>query len=66
MPPSWQFAITYFNPLTTLFDFFRWSLFGIGDWNAIELTTSIVVSVMMFLLGARFLMRSEWALTDVI
>jgi lipopolysaccharide transport system permease protein len=66
MPPSWQFAISYLNPLASLLEFFRWTLFGVGEWNAMALTTSIIISLAVFLLAARFLMRSEWALNDVI
>jgi lipopolysaccharide transport system permease protein len=66
MPPRWQFAITYLNPLAPLLDFFRWSVFGVGDWDAVALASSILISFVMFLLGARFLMRSEWALNDVL
>ncbi len=54
MPPSWQFAISYLNPLASLIEFFRWTLFGIGTWHATALMTAIVVSIMMFLLGVRF------------
>jgi len=66
MPPSWQFAISYLNPLASLIEFFRWTLFGIGTWHATALMTAIVVSIVIFLLGVRFLMRTEWALSELI
>jgi lipopolysaccharide transport system permease protein len=66
MPSNLQFAISHFNPLAAQLEFFRWTLFGIGTWDATALLTSIVVSCAMFLLGVTFLMRSEWALSELI
>jgi lipopolysaccharide transport system permease protein len=64
MPPSWQTAILFLNPLAPLVEFFRWTLFGVGTWDAMTLATAVLISLCAFLLGARFLMYSEWALSD--
>lgn len=66
MPPNWQLAISYLNPMASLMDFFRWSLFGVGDFDAVTLATAILVSLAVFLLGARFLMRCELVLSEVL
>jgi lipopolysaccharide transport system permease protein len=64
MPPNWQTAILFLNPLAPLLEFFRWTLFGVGTWDLASLTTAVLISLAAFLIGARFLMYSEWALSD--
>lgn len=66
MPPSWRLAISYLNPLASLIEFFRWTLFGVGTWDVLSLIAAIGISFGVFLLGARFLMLCEWAVADVI
>jgi lipopolysaccharide transport system permease protein len=66
MPPSWRLAISYLNPLASLIEFFRWTLFGVGTWEVLSLMVAIGISLGVFLLGARFLMLCEWAVADVI
>jgi lipopolysaccharide transport system permease protein len=64
MPPNWQAAILFLNPLAPLLEFFRWTLFGVGTWDVLTLTTAVLISLTAFLVGTRFLMYSEWALGD--
>jgi len=65
MPPSWQFAITHFNPMSPLLDAWRWSLFGVGACDWISLGVAAAICLAIFLLGARFLMRTEWVLREL-
>lgn len=66
LPPNWQFAITYLNPITPLIEMLRWSLFGVGDWSIASFAVSALICVIVFLLGARFLMRAEWILREML
>ena len=65
LPESWRLAILYLNPMASIVELFRWSLFGVGDWTALSLTFSISISLAAFALGAWFLMRSEWVIQEV-
>jgi lipopolysaccharide transport system permease protein len=65
MPPSWQFVIMHVNPISPLLEMLRWSLFGVGSWDMTSLAISAVVCLTVFLLGARFLMRTEWVLREL-
>ena len=65
LPNAWRWAILYLNPVTPMLELFRWSLFGSGAWTMSSLVTSIATSFAVFLLGAWFLMRSEWVVREV-
>jgi lipopolysaccharide transport system permease protein len=65
LPPAWRWAILYLNPVTPMLELFRWSLFGDGGWTITSLATSLIMSLLIFLLGAWFLMRSEWIVSEV-
>ena len=65
MPHRWQLALLYLNPMTSLVEFFRWCLFGVGTWTATSLICSFAASVLLFLFGAWFLMRTEWVVREV-
>jgi lipopolysaccharide transport system permease protein len=65
MPPRWQFALLYLNPVAPLLEMLRWSLFGVGELHVIALTMSAAMCVGVFFLGARFLMRAEWILKEL-
>ena len=66
MPPNWQFAIMHLNPMSPLLEMLRWSLFGVGAWDAMSIGISAAICVTVFLLGARFLMRTEWVLREML
>ncbi|HWM32463.1 MAG TPA: ABC transporter permease [Methyloceanibacter sp.] len=66
MPPSWQFVIMHVNPISALVEMLRWSLFGVGSWDALSLAVSATICLTVFLLGARFLMRTEWVLREIL
>lgn len=66
LPSSWQSALLYLNPMATLIELLRWSLFGVGAWTFGSLAVATILSLAIFLLGARFLMRSEWALSEML
>jgi homopolymeric O-antigen transport system permease protein len=65
LPTAWRWAILYLNPVTPMLELFRWSLFGSGAWTIGSLATSIAMCLSVFLLGAWFLMRSEWIVREV-
>lgn len=65
MPPNWQFVIMHVNPVSPLVEMLRWSLFGVGTWDAMSLAVSATICLAIFLLGARFLMRTEWILNEL-
>ena len=66
MPPSWQFVIMHVNPVSPLVEMLRWSLFGVGTWDAMSLAVSAAICLAVFLFGARFLMRTEWILREML
>lgn len=66
LPETWQFAVLYLNPMASLIEFFRWCLFGTGLWTVTSLTFAIGISIGLLLLGARFQMRSEWVVREVV
>jgi homopolymeric O-antigen transport system permease protein len=66
MPPSWQFAILHLNPMSPLLEMFRWSLFGVGALDLTSVGVSAAICFAVFLLGARFLMRTEWVLRELV
>jgi lipopolysaccharide transport system permease protein len=65
LPDGWRWAILYLNPVAPMLELFRWSLFGNGAWTVTSLASSIAISLSVFLLGAWFLMRSEWIVHEV-
>ncbi len=66
LPSSWQSLLLYLNPMATLIELLRWSLFGVGAWTFGSLASAAAFSLAIFLLGARFLMRTEWALSEML
>jgi lipopolysaccharide transport system permease protein len=66
LPDSWQTALLYCNPMATLVELFRWLLFGVGAWTFGSLVAALSMSLAIFLLGAWVLMRSEWALSEML
>jgi lipopolysaccharide transport system permease protein len=66
LPNSWQTALLYCNPMATLIELFRWLLFGVGIWTFGSLAAALSLSLAIFLLGAWVLMRSEWALPEML
>jgi lipopolysaccharide transport system permease protein len=66
LPPTWQIVVAYLNPMTPLVDLVRWSLFGGDSLGLGPLLTSIGLCLLIFTLGTRFVMRSEWVLRQVI
>jgi len=58
-------VIMHVNPVSPLIEMLRWSLFGVGTWDAMSLAVSATICLLVFLLGARFLMRTEWVLNEL-
>lgn len=56
----------YLNPLSALFQGFRWSTLGTSAPTAGHLAYSLIVSTVLFAGGALFLQRSEPGFADVI
>lgn len=65
VPTRYQFFYML-NPLASLMEFFRWSVFGEGKINGWWLAYSVLVSVAIFFGGAFAFRRSERAFADVI
>ena len=54
------------NPLVGVIDGFRWALLGLGDFPALSLLISVVLSVILFVVGALVFQRVERNFADVI
>ncbi|GGD14902.1 ABC transporter permease [Flavobacterium orientale] len=58
--------LIYMNPLTALFDFFKYAFLGSGSLDLWGLVYSIVFSVVVFFLGLLVFNRTEKSFIDVI
>ncbi len=54
------------NPMVGVIDGFRWALLSLGDFPALSLLISVVMSVVLFILGALVFQRVERNFADVI
>jgi lipopolysaccharide transport system permease protein len=66
LPQKWQLAILYLNPVASQIELFRWCLFGVGRWTIGSFTCSFAIIFLVFLLGTRFQMRSEWVIRELV
>jgi lipopolysaccharide transport system permease protein len=58
--------IIYLNPLTSIFDFFRYAFFDTGNLNFIGLLYSVVFSLVAFLIGILIFSQTEKNFIDTI
>ena len=54
------------NPMVGVIDGFRWSLLGAGEFPALSLGISLVISVIVFIVGALIFQRVEQNFADVV
>ena len=54
------------NPMTTIIEIFRYSLFGTGTFDLISITYVIVVLILVLTLGIIFFKRSEKNFIDFV
>lgn len=59
-------TLVYLNPLTSLFDFFRYAFTGAGVIDVNGLVYSVVFSILIFFVGLVVFNRSEKSFIDVI
>lgn len=65
MPPSLQYLI-YLNPLTSIFDFFKYAYLGCGSINFFGIFYSIIFSFSIFFIGLLIFNKTEKNFIDVI
>ena len=54
------------NPMVGVIDGFRWALLGAGEFPALSLGISLVISVIVFIVGALIFQRVEQNFADVV
>jgi lipopolysaccharide transport system permease protein len=65
LPKSYHFLV-YLNPLTSIFDFFKYAFLGSGNLNFFGVLYSFLFSVIMFFAGVFVFNRTEKNFIDVI
>ncbi len=65
IPPAWQ-AWYGINPMASVVEGFRWTLFGSGGGGGTMLLFSLVISSMLFISGLFFFRRTEQTFADVV
>ncbi|MNY05472.1 hypothetical protein D3C86_1381950 [compost metagenome] len=58
--------LVYLNPLTSLFEFFKYSFLGKGEFTAFGLIYSVVFSIVIFLLGLLVFNKTEKNFIDTV
>lgn len=58
--------LVYLNPLTSLFEFFKYSYLGKGEFTTFGLVYSVVFSIVIFLLGLIVFNRTEKNFIDTV
>jgi lipopolysaccharide transport system permease protein len=66
LPPAWQTVSKYLNPMTGIVSLYRYALFGTEKLAVDALFVSTTLSLVVFLFGAWFMMRSDLILRDVV
>ena len=58
--------LVYLNPLTSIFEFFKYSFLGSGEWTVFGLAYSLVFSIAIFLFGLVVFNRTERNFIDTV
>jgi len=65
VPAQWR-ALYALNPMVGVIEGFRWSLLGLGEFSWLSFAISLVVSIVVFAMGALVFRRIERSFADVI
>lgn len=64
VPESWQ-PYYFLNPLTSILNLFRWSLFSIGMQPGRELLTALAIAIALLVVGLLSLQKYDGSIADI-
>jgi len=65
IPEKWQWIVSL-NPIAPLIEAFRYVFFGTGTVNAIQIATSLAITLLVLFLGLMLFSRIEKSFMDTV